>query len=80
MNCKLLPLYLFTIILNIKVNSEIEDTQYCTYTTTFFTIQPNDVGFPFVCCEYALLPLLNKKVALAYGRVKTGEKSEQRYI
>lgn len=26
-----------------------------------------DVGFPAVCCEHALLPLVNKKVTSAYG-------------
>ena len=29
-----------------------------------------NVGFPSVCCEYVLLPLNNKEVALAYGRAE----------
>ena len=27
-----------------------------------------DVGFPSICCEYVLLPLVNKEADLAYGR------------
>lgn len=26
-----------------------------------------DVGCPFVCCEYVLLPLVDKEGALTYG-------------
>ena len=29
-----------------------------------------DVGFAFVCCEYVLLPLVNKETAWAYSRVE----------
>ena len=28
----------------------------------------NDVGYLSVCCEYVLLPLVNKEADLAYGR------------
>ena len=40
-----------------------------------------DVGFPSVCGEYVLLPLVNKEVALAYGRTeyfKTSNSSRDR--
>ena len=30
----------------------------------------DDVGFPFVCCEYVLLPLVNNETALVYGRAE----------
>ena len=30
--------------------------------------KPYDVAFPSVCCEYVLLPSVNKEDALAYGR------------
>ena len=29
-----------------------------------------DVGFPSVCCEYVLSPLVNKEAALSYGRAE----------
>ena len=29
-----------------------------------------DVGLPSVCCEYVLLPLVNKDAALAYDRTE----------
>ena len=29
-----------------------------------------DVGCPSVCCEYVLLPLVNKEADLAYGRTE----------
>ena len=29
-----------------------------------------DVGFPSVCCEYVLLPLVNKEATLAYNRAE----------
>ena len=40
-----------------------------------------DVGFPSVCCEYVLLPLINKDSALCLWKdsINSGEKSEQRY-
>ena len=28
------------------------------------------MGFPSVCCEYVLLPLVNKETALLYGRAE----------
>ena len=28
----------------------------------------DDMGFPSVCCEYVLVPLVNKESALAYGK------------
>lgn len=31
---------------------------------------PEGVGVYSVCCEYALLPLVNKEAALAYGRAE----------
>ena len=40
-----------------------------------------DVGFPSVCCEYVLLPLVNKEAALAYGKAeysKAGNPSRDR--
>ena len=30
----------------------------------------DDVGFPSVCCECVLLPLVNKEATLAYGRAE----------
>ena len=33
-------------------------------------ITPCDVGFPSVCYEYILLPLVNKEAALVYGRAE----------
>ena len=40
-----------------------------------------DVGFSSVCCEYVLLPLINKESVLCLWKdsIKSGEKSEQRY-
>ena len=36
-----------------------------------------DVGFPSGCCEYVLLPLVNKEVVLAYsGRIELGRKTK----
>ena len=32
--------------------------------------QVSDVRFPSVCCEYILLPLVNKEASLAYGRAE----------
>ena len=29
-----------------------------------------DVGFPSVCCEYILLPLVNKKSTVVYGKAE----------
>ena len=29
-----------------------------------------DVGFPFICCEYVSLPLVNKEAASAYGKAE----------
>ena len=29
-----------------------------------------DVGYPYICCEYVLLPLVNKEAALVYGRAE----------
>ena len=39
------------------------------------------MGFPSVCCEYVLLPLVNKEAALTYGRAeysKAGNPSRDR--
>ena len=32
-----------------------------------------DVGFPSVCYEFVLLPLVNKEVALVYNRAEYGQ-------
>ena len=48
------------------------------YTHTY-TQNTHDVGFPSVCYEYVLLPLIIKEAVLANGLVKSGRKSEQRY-
>ena len=39
-----------------------------------------DVGFPSVCCECAVLPLVNKEAALGLwkGRTEEGGNSKQR--
>ena len=40
-----------------------------------------DVGFPSVCYEYVLFPLVNKDIALAYGKAeynKAGNPSRDR--
>ena len=40
-----------------------------------------DVGFPYVCCEYVLLPLVNKETSLVYVRAeysKVGNPSRDR--
>ena len=34
------------------------------------------MGFPSVCCEYVLLPLVNKEAASAYGRVNIARLEE----
>ena len=39
----------------------IETEATCTESTC-------DVGFPSVCCEYVLQPLVNKKAASAYRK------------
>ena len=38
------------------------------------TVHIIELGFPSVCCEYVLLPLVNNEAALAYGR------TEYRYV
>ena len=43
--------------------------------------EETEVGCPFVCCEFVLLPLVNKDSALTYGRAeynKAGNLSRDR--
>lgn len=44
----------------------------------FFVCVYGDMGFPFVCREYALLTLVVKEPILTHGLVMPGRKSEQR--
>ena len=37
------------------------------YRSSLYSLETGDVGFPFVCCEYVLLPLVNKEVTSAYS-------------
>ena len=37
------------------------------------------MGLSSICCDYALLPLVNKEVALAYGRAEYSQAERDIY-
>ena len=47
--------------------SILDRCNYMYYTDSYINF---DVGFPSVCDEYVLLPLVNKEAASAYGRAE----------
>ena len=56
--------------------------QRIQHQVTIVDLEHLDVGFPSVCCECVLVPLVNKESALSLwqGRLKLSRRSKERHI